>query len=147
MAILRSGRPQDLDPITLYRVLQLRVDVFVVEQECPYPELDGRDLEPDSIWVWAEQGDKIVATLRILKDPDGRIRIGRVATAKQARADGIASKLMQHALALIGDTEPVLDAQSQLEGWYQRFGFLRSGPEFIEDGISHIPMTRRRAHS
>jgi ElaA protein len=150
---LHLAAPADLDAGTLYRILQLRVDVFVVEQQCPYRELDGRDLEPGARWIWATEGDLVLATLRILREDDATARIGRVATAPAARATGIGTVLMRHALAAVdSDAEPaedpgagiavVLDAQSPLVAWYQRFGFEPDGAEFVEDGISHLPMRR-----
>ena len=150
---LHLAAPADLDAGTLYRILQLRVDVFVVEQQCPYRELDGRDLEPSARWLWATDGDTVIATLRILREDPGTARIGRVATALGARASGIATLLMRHALnALDSDAESaddptagievVLDAQSPLVSWYQRLGFEPDGTEFVEDGISHLPMRR-----
>ncbi len=132
----------EVDPATLYRILRLRVDVFVVEQNCPYPELDGRDLEPSTKQLWVERDGEVVATLRLLVDPDGTARIGRVATARDARKDGLAGRLMARALELAGDGEVVLDAQSYLERWYERFGFVRCGAEYVEDGILHVPMRR-----
>ena len=149
---LHLAEPVDLDAGTLYRILQLRVDVFVVEQQCPFLELDGRDLEPGARWLWATEDGAVIATLRILREDRSTARIGRVATARQARASGIATVLMRRALdfldsdAAAGDLpagiEVVLDAQSPLAGWYQRFGFEASGAEYLEDGISHLPMRR-----
>jgi ElaA protein len=129
-----------------YQILKLRVDVFVVEQECAYPELDGRDLEPTARWWWVVDQGRVIATLRVLADPDGWLRIGRVATAPEARSGGVASTLMRTALAELGSDSPVrLDAQAPLEGWYGRFGFARSGANFVEDGIAHVPMRRTSA--
>jgi len=142
---LRLGRPVELDPVTFYEVLRLRVDVFVVEQACPYPELDGRDLEPGCSWVWAVRDGRIVGTLRLLIEdtPDaGTVRIGRVATAASARSSGVANRMLAFALDQVAGQAVVLDAQSYLEGWYQRFGFVRAGAEFVEDGIPHVPMRR-----
>ena len=132
----------DLDTETLYALLKLRVDVFVVEQECPYPELDGRDAEPGTRHVWLDEDGEVVAYLRILLDADGVDRIGRVCTAKTARGGGRAGALMRAALDAIGDRPCVLDAQSYLADWYASFGFTPDGPEFIDDGIPHIPMRR-----
>ena len=144
MPTVRAATLADLDPATLYKILRLRVDVFVVEQQCPYPELDGRDLEPTAQQLWIDDdAGEITATLRLLREPDGTARIGRVATAASARGAGRAAALMSHALELIGDGPAVLDAQEYLEAWYGRFGFERSGPSFIEDGIPHVPMRRR----
>jgi ElaA protein len=132
----------ELDAATLYRILRLRTDVFVVEQQCPYPELDGRDLEPDARQLWIADGDRVDATLRMLRDPDGTARIGRVATAQDARGRGLAAVLMNRALELAGPTDVVLDAQKYLEDWYARFGFERDGADYLEDGIPHVPMRR-----
>jgi ElaA protein len=151
---VHSARPAELSLAAAYPILKLRVDVFVVEQVCPYPELDGRDLEPDALWYWATgsgsgsgsgsgRGDTVIATLRVLTDADGAARIGRVATDAGARSSGAASDLMRAALADLGPRRAVrLDAQAYLEQWYARFGFVRCGPEFIEDGIAHVPMSR-----
>lgn len=132
----------DLDPVTLYALLALRVEVFVVEQRCAYAELDGRDLEPGARQLWIEQDGRVVATLRLLVDPDGALRIGRVATAAAARGRGLAAALLERSLALAGDRTVVLDAQAHLAGWYAGFGFERDGADFVEDGIEHTPMRR-----
>jgi ElaA protein len=134
----------DLDVATLYAILRLRGDVFVVEQKCPYPDLDGRDTEPGTRHVWFAGDDGgIAAYLRVLDD-GGTARIGRVVTAPRARGAGLAGRLITEALRLIGDRPSVLDAQAHLAGFYARFGFAPAGPEFLEDGIPHIPMARPR---
>lgn len=140
--VVRSAHVDQLPPRTLYRILELRVDVFVVEQQCRYRELDGRDLESGSrqLWITDGTGDRVLATLRLLSEPDGSARIGRVATAVVVRGQGLAAALMAEALLLAG-TRPVrLDAQSYLVSWYERFGFVRAGDDFVEDGIPHTPM-------
>ncbi|WP_433688597.1 GNAT family N-acetyltransferase [Micromonospora carbonacea] len=162
-----------LDARTLHDLLRLRVDVFVVEQRCPYPELDGRDVEPGTRHVWltraadggrraggdaenagdgrgdgngeAESYGGVVAYLRILADPDGLTRIGRVVVAPGARGGGHAGRLMAEALAAVGDRPCALEAQSHLVGFYARHGFAVSGPEYVEDGIPHTPMRRQPA--
>lgn len=139
------ARVADIDPVTLYRLLWVRVSVFVVEQEAAYPEIDGRDIEPGAELLWAEDAGEVVSTLRILRE-DSALRIGRVATAPAARGRGVAAELMRRALERCAELDPglpiLLDAQLQLEAWYGRFGFVRSGAEFAEDGIPHIPMRR-----
>jgi ElaA protein len=134
----------ELDAATLYELLRLRVDVFVVEQQCAYPELDGRDTEPDAthLWLTADEDRAPLAYLRILTEPDGRTRIGRVAVAPAARGAGIARQLMEAALARVGRRLCILDAQSNLVGFYRSLGFTVSGPEYLEDGIPHVPMRR-----
>lgn len=131
----------ELDTATLYALLRLRVDVFVAEQQCAYAELDGRDLEPSARHVWL---DGPVAYLRVLDDPSGAARIGRVCVAADARGAGHAGRLLAAALDLIGDREAVLHAQTYATGLYLRAGFVREGSEFVEDGIPHIAMRRPR---
>jgi len=140
--ILHTARFGDLDGPTLYALLRLRVDVFVVEQQCPYPELDGRDLSPSTVHVWLTDGGPPAAYLRLLAEPDGVFRIGRVCTLSSHRGRGLSARLVTAALDLVGDRPCVLDAQSYLVGFYTRFGFTATGPEFVEDGIPHVPMRR-----
>ncbi|MEV7226265.1 MULTISPECIES: GNAT family N-acetyltransferase [Polymorphospora] len=132
----------DLDTRTLHDLLRLRIDVFVVEQECAYPEIDGRDTEPGTRHLWLARAGTPVAYLRILADPDGVERIGRVLVARAARGDGLAGRLMTEALRVVGNRPSVLDAQAHLAGFYARFGYTPTGPEYVEDGIPHIPMRR-----
>jgi ElaA protein len=139
---LHDAPVTQIDAPTLYRILALRVDVFVVEQNCVYPELDGRDLEPTTRLVWAERDSTVVATLRLLVNEDGTGRIGRVATAVSARGQGIAAQLVTRAIELAGGHEVILHAQAHLADWYARFGFVRDGADFIDDGIPHTPMRR-----
>ncbi|WP_423919159.1 GNAT family N-acetyltransferase [Frigoribacterium sp. 2-23] len=136
-----TARVADLEPLTLYAILRLRVDVFVVEQEAAYAELDGRDIEPEARLLWSEENGEVLATVRVLADGDDR-RIGRVTTAAHARGRGLAAALMDRALVECGDRVVRLDAQAHLESWYGRFGFTTSGPLFYEDGIPHLPMER-----
>jgi ElaA protein len=132
----------DLDARTLYDLLRLRCDVFVVEQECAYPDIDGRDTEPHTRHLWLARDGAPVAYLRILAEAGGVARIGRVAVAKEARGEGLAGLLMDEALALVGDRSCVLEAQSYLVAFYARYGFAVTGPEYVDDGIPHVPMRR-----
>jgi ElaA protein len=131
----------ELDARTAYLLWALRESVFVVEQTCPYQELDGRDLEPGTRHLWVQEDGRPVAYLRLLAD-DAGFRIGRVLVAPAARGRGLAGTLMAAALELVGDRPSHLDAQSHLADWYTRFGYHASGPEFVEDGIPHVPMRR-----
>jgi ElaA protein len=144
-AVLHREWAADLTPACLYSLLRLRVDVFVVEQECPYPELDGRDLEPTTrhFWIGSDTDPEVaVACLRLLAEPGGGYRIGRVCTARRFRGRGLSGRLMAAALADVGDTDCVLDAQVQVASLYVEFGFRRIGEEFVEDGIPHVTMRR-----
>jgi len=145
---MHSAGFAQLDTETLYALLRLRVDIFVVEQHCAYPELDGRDTEPATVHLWlTAAGDPApLGYLRILSESDGSARIGRVAVAPSARGAGAARRLMTAALDRIGDQPCVLDAQAGLVGFYRSLGFAVTGAEYLEDGIPHVPM-RRDAHA
>ncbi len=146
---LRRSWAKDVDAATLYELLKLRVEVFVVEQACPYPELDGRDLLPGTRHFWLERGDgEVVCTLRLVQeDPEHAhgqqaFRIGRVCTRQDARHQGHTTRLLKVALADVGDDPCRIDAQTYLTGLYSRHGFVTDGDEFVEDGIPHVPMLK-----
>ncbi|KSW20570.1 GNAT family N-acetyltransferase [Cellulomonas sp. B6] len=140
---IETRTPAQLTPAELYALLRLRVDVFVVEQACPYPELDGRDLEPGTRHLWAHEGGELLGTVRVLDVDGDRPVVGRVATAPAARGRGVAGALIERALGLCRAGAPVeLHGQAHLERWYERFGFVRTGDTYDEDGIPHVPMVR-----
>lgn len=143
------ARLDELPVRTAYDVWRLRQQVFVVEQDCPYPDLDGRDVEEATRHVvllddgdGADGGDvRVVGTLRVLDD-GAWSRIGRVVVAPSARGRGLAAEMMDEAIVLCGDREVRLDAQTGLTAFYEGYGFVVTGPEFDEDGIMHVPMSR-----
>ncbi|NMN94207.1 GNAT family N-acetyltransferase [Nocardiaceae bacterium YC2-7] len=144
-ATLKRSWAFDLSTETLYRLLKLRVEVFVVEQKCAYPELDGRDLLVETRHFWLEEQGEIIGTLRLLEEHDDGVksfRIGRLCTAATARGRGHTTRLLQAALAEVGSTNCRINAQTYLVDMYSRHGFKLDGPEFIEDGIPHVPMRR-----
>jgi len=133
----------DLDVATAYAVWRLRQDVFVVEQQCAYADLDGRDDEPGTRHLLLRgPGDGLLGYLRLLAEPDGAARIGRVLLRRDARGRGLADRLVVAALAEVGDRESRLDAQSPLARFYGAHGYVVTGPELVEDGIPHVPMAR-----
>ena len=133
----------DLDSAVAYAAWRLRQQVFVVEQQCPYPDLDGRDLEAGTrhVLLQDDDSDALLGYARVLDD-DPLWRIGRVVLAPSARGRGLADVVMRTALSVASARIVVLDAQAPLAGWYASFGFEVSGPEFLEDGIPHLPMTK-----
>jgi predicted GNAT family N-acyltransferase len=138
---LRRAAFAELTPFEVYALCRLRVDVFVVEQACPYPELDGRDTEPTTVHLWLESDGDVAATIRVLDDGATRA-IGRVATAAGFRGRGLAARLMAEGIALCEGFPITLGAQAHLQAWYEQFGFRVSGPGYVEDGIPHVPMLR-----
>ena len=110
----------------------------MVEQQCPYPEIDNLDFEAIHVWINDEQG--LASYLRVIEEED-TCRIGRVVTRPDARSRGLSRRLIHHVLDRT-DGPWALSAQSYLRDWYTNLGFDQNGPEFLEDGIPHIPMFR-----
>lgn len=134
----------DLSLEELYDILALRTDVFVVEQECPYPEVDGRDKDCQHVQV--REGDELVAYLRIL--PRGlsfeEVSIGRVLVKQGHRSKGLARPMMQAAMDFIltewKEDAIRISAQTYLEAFYASFGFEPVSEPYLEDGIPHLDM-------
>ena len=120
--------------------------MFVVEQATPYPELDGRDLLAETRHFWLESPEgQVISTLRLMEEhPAGQkaFRIGRVCTKRSDRGHGHTARLLQAALAEVGDYPCHINAQTYLEEMYRRHGFVRDGDEFLDDGIPHVPMVK-----
>lgn len=130
----------------LHDILRLRVDVFVVEQHCAYPELDGLDAEAAHV-VGRQAGGAVVAYCRILPPgADGLPHIGRVVVAPAHRGKGHGRQLMHEALQVVrlchGSARSALAAQAHLQKFYAEFGFVATGPEYLLDGIPHVDMVR-----
>ena len=126
----------------LYSIMKLRVSVFVVEQQCPYMELD--DLDKNALHVWLKDGDDIQAYLRIVDKTHDRefVSIGRVIAVK--RRCGLASRLLQEAIRLAKSSfnaeKIYLEAQVYAKSLYEKQGFVQISDEFMEDGIPHVKM-------
>jgi ElaA protein len=141
---LREVRGSDLDAASLHAVLQLRVAIFVVEQRCAYPELDGRDLDAGVRHCWFEEAGRVLAYLRIGPDEEGDGHwLRRVCTAADARGHGLARRLVEHALATTPGRIRIA-AQDHLAGWYAGFGFQAVGAPYDDDGIAHVDMLLER---
>jgi ElaA protein len=144
------ARFAELRPEELYAALQLREAVFVVEQNCAYPDADGRD--PDAWhllgWLRDKAGQSLVAYARVFPPGVRYVEgsIGRVATARQVRGRGFGKALMAEALRrleTLAPRQPVkLAAQRYLEDFYSSFGFRTISAPYEEDGITHVDMIR-----
>lgn len=132
----------------LYALLKLRCEVFVVEQTCPYLDIDGDDLVGENRHILGWQDDKLVAYARILKSDDdfSPVVIGRVIVSAQARGEKLGYQLMEHALLSCEQHWPqhalYLGAQAHLQPFYGRFGFVPVTDVYDEDGIPHVGMAR-----
>lgn len=140
----------ELSSNELYEILQLRSLVFVVEQNCVYLDLDGKD--QSSYHLWASLNDVIVAYVRLL--PPGlsydEASIGRVITHPDHRKNGFGIELMNHAiertLHQFNVTDIRISAQCYLEQFYGNLGFKIIGASYLEDGIPHVEMLLQRVH-
>lgn len=138
----------DLSKDELYAVLALRTQVFVVEQNCAYLEVDGLDLIGDTCHLLGARDGELIAYLRLL-DPQrhaGDVVIGRVVTAASARGNGLGHALMEQALQASAARWPglpvYLSAQAHLQAYYGRYGFAAVTEVYLEDDIPHIGMRR-----
>ncbi|WP_342526378.1 GNAT family N-acetyltransferase [Chryseomicrobium sp. FSL W7-1435] len=130
----------------LYEALKLRADVFVVEQNCVYPDIDNYDQA--SLHISYNQDDDLQAYCRIV--PAGKyeeVSIGRVIVRKEKRGSGLAQELIKQALQAVESEygqQPIrLCAQAHLQSFYGSFGFQAISEEFLEDGIPHIYMLKK----
>lgn len=139
---------KELSSQDLYDIFQLRLAVFVVEQNCPYQDADGKD---PKCWhlMGIGPGGKLIAYSRIV--PPGvsyaEPSIGRVVSSPEARRTGAGKELMKESIRRteeqFGRIPIRIGAQKYLEKFYEGFGFYREGEEYLEDGIPHIIMLRK----
>ena len=131
----------------LYRILQLRSEIFVVEQNCVYQDLDYKDQK--SLHVFGVKKDKIIAYTRIFKPGDyfKEASIGRVVVDKKERENQYGHDLMKASIKGVQDkfstSEITISAQVYLKKFYESHGFHKVGEEYLEDGIPHIEMLRK----
>lgn len=140
---------KDLTNIELYQILQLRNEVFIVEQNCPFQDLDDKDFRCFHLMGFDTETQKILAYTRIV--PAGvsypEASIGRVVTSPLARGGGVGRILMQKSIELLeeiyGGVSIKIGAQLYLKKFYESFGFQQGGDVYLEDGIEHILMDRK----
>ncbi len=141
----RWSRLEEMTGPEVHDLLRLRQDVFVVEQACAFPEIDGRDRQ--ALHLRAVRGGALAGTLRVFAPAeDGRARIGRIATGAGFRGGGLGHEMMAEALRLCAERWPEaaidLSAQAHLETFYRRHGFVTISGAYLEDGIPHLDMRR-----
>ncbi|WP_299729229.1 GNAT family N-acetyltransferase [uncultured Endozoicomonas sp.] len=137
----------ELDSNALYDILKLRVDVFVVEQTCPYPELDNKDRLSGARHIYLKNDEAVIACARCLAPDDvftGSSAIGRIAVAANERGHGYARLIINKAIDVCRERWPnnpvMMSAQTYLLDFYQSFGFQSVGEPYEEDGIPHQDM-------
>ena len=135
----------ELDKEELYKFMQLRIEVFVVEQDCPYQDLDNLDIQGRHIWI--EEEGTILSYLR-LNPPGTRFNepsLGRIVTKDTVRSRGLAEIIINKALEIIHNDYRMptrISAQTYLEDYYSKFDFVKCSEEYMEDNIPHIEMLR-----
>lgn len=128
----------------LYKILRLRNEVFILEQECPYQDIDDKDIE--SYHMFLKENNEIIAYLRIIKKGISykQISIGRVVVKKDYRFKGIAKDMLLKCLDFIennlGEKEIKIQAQSYLYEFYSSLGFKKISDIYLEDNIPHMDM-------
>ena len=139
-------RYSELTKDELYALARLRIAVFVVEQNCPYMELD--DLDQDAIHVWMEDEDGIEAYLRVMDRGvrSEHVSIGRVIAVKRRRGIGtqVLSEGIRAAKEFFAADQIYLEAQTYAKSFYEQSGFRQVSEAFLEDGIPHIKMIREK---
>ena len=137
----------ELTSTELYQILQLRSEVFVVEQDCVYQDVDGKDQK--SLHVFCIKKNQVVAYTRIFKPGDyfKNASIGRVVVAVSERKEGFGHELMKASIKTIEDyfneSEITISAQVYLQKFYESHGFNKVGEDYLEDGIPHIRMDKK----
>lgn len=135
----------DLLPEELYKIIQIRQDVFVIEQHCIYRDLDDKDFQCYHLMLC--KNNEVVGYCRLVpvgvSYPNGP-SIGRVCTQKRFRMEGIGMELMQEAMKAMDQLWPaaqvIISAQAYLEKFYQKFGFVTVSEPYLEDDIPHVKM-------
>jgi ElaA protein len=138
----------ELTATQLYAVMALRQEVFIVEQNCPYLDADSKDFKGWHMMGYDDEG-KLVAYARLLPKGvsyDNFPSIGRVVTSPLVRRSGAGKALMKNVVDWMEQLFPgdniKISAQTYLRAFYESFGFVVSGDEYLEDGIPHFPMVR-----
>ena len=135
---------EDLTTFELHDILQLRSEVFVVEQDCVYQDIDGKDFK--ALHVIGKKNNEVVAYTRCFKPGDyfKEAAIGRVVVAKEARKNDYGHLIMEASItaikSMLGSQKIKLSAQTYLIDFYNSHGFKQTGKEYLEDGIPHVAM-------
>lgn len=140
----------ELNAEEIYKILNIRNQVFIVEQQCPYLDCDGRDMK--SYHLFLENNNEIAAYLRIIEKgiSYNEISIGRVLVNSKYRGKGLARDMMKKAIGYINnqlnETSIRIEAQAYLIDFYKSLGFKQTSEVFLEDNIPHIEMLYTKNH-
>ena len=139
---INCKRGDELTAQDVYDIWRIRDAVFAVEQQVEDEDPDGRDLLPTTTHLWHADADGATSYLRVIEPGGEPRRIGRVCTRRDQRGRGLSGRLMVEVHRRWGDEALVLNAQAYLERWYESLGYHRTGANFDDAGILHVPMAR-----
>lgn len=130
----------ELSPTEVYEILKVRAQIFVVEQNCAYQDID--DVDYESLHIFYKSGEKITAYLRAFRKDEKTIQLGRVLTVEHGK--GLGGELLKNAIEIVEEKlkpeKIYIEAQTYATGFYEREGFAVCSDEFLEDGIPHVKM-------
>ncbi len=130
----------ELSSTEVYEILKARVQIFVVEQNCPYQDVD--DVDYESLHIFYKSGEKITAYLRAFCKDSKTVQLGRVLTTEHGK--GLGGELLKNAIEIVEEKmnpeKLYIEAQTYAIGFYEREGFVVCSDEFLEDGIPHVKM-------
>jgi len=135
---------EELSKLELYKILRLRAEVFIVEQDCVYQDVDDKDQK--ALHVILKKSEEIIGYTRLFWPGDyfKEASIGRVVISKKERDNNYGSELMKASILAISEKmkekKIKISAQTHLKIFYNNLGFLESGKEYLEDGIPHVAM-------
>ena len=138
---------EELSKLELYKILRLRAEVFIVEQDCVYQDVDDKDQK--ALHVILKKSEEIIGYTRLFWPGDyfKEASIGRVVISKKERNNNYGSELMKASILAISEKmkekKIKISAQTYLKNFYNNLGFLESGKEYLEDGIPHIVMFKK----
>lgn len=130
----------ELSSTEVYEIIKARVQIFVVEQNCPYQDVD--DVDYESLHIFYKSGEKITAYLRAFRKDSETVQLGRVLTTEHGK--GLGGELLKNAIEIVEEKmnpeKLYIEAQTYAIGFYEREGFVVCSDEFLEDGIPHVKM-------
>jgi ElaA protein len=138
---------EELSKLELYKILRLRAEVFIVEQDCVYQDVDDKDQK--ALHVILKKSEEIIGYTRLFWPGDyfKEASIGRVVISKKERHNNFGSELMKASILAISEKmkekKIKISAQTYLKIFYNNLGFLESGKEYLEDGIPHVVMIKK----
>ncbi|MCZ9290554.1 GNAT family N-acetyltransferase [Corynebacterium lehmanniae] len=135
----------EMTPLEVHQLYKLRVDVFVAEQNCPFNEIDDQDAVPETRHILAFDGDTLAGCARVFPTEDGS-RFGRFVVNPDFRGSGLGPQIVRTGIEYTErfDGDLIVEAQSGLVGYYEQFGLVAEGEEFLDTGIPHRKMRLAR---